>query len=120
MAMRVRSTSDIRTISRMIVRLDCHFTHEGVKHQAVMVDLSLKGAFLSAKFLPPNDSTITVTLGSPVVDKPMSFEGKVVRGTWAMTDHGKRGRFGVVFSYAPTGIISLMTKVMSTLPGIDY
>ena len=118
MAIRARNAYDFRTISRIIVRLDCDFTHEGVTHQAVMVNISLKGAFLSAEFLPPNNSAITVTLTSPVADKPIVLEGKVVRGTRVMTDHGMRGRFGVIFSYTPTGIISLITKVKATPPGI--
>ena len=44
MAIRNRARQDRRNLSRVIVRLDCQFTHEGVTHKAVMVDLSLKGA----------------------------------------------------------------------------
>jgi hypothetical protein len=111
MGIRSRATQDRRKISRMIVRLDCEFTHEGVTHKAVMVDLSLKGAFFSATFMPPQNSTVTVTLNSPVTRKPLVFDGKVIRGTWAMSDHGKRGRFGINFTYAPAGLIALMSAV---------
>jgi hypothetical protein len=111
MAIRSRATQDRRNISRMIIRLDCQFTHEGVTHKAVMVDLSLKGAFFSATFLPPKDSLITVTLNSPVAKKPLVLDGTVIRGTWAMSDHGRRSRFGINFRYAPADLIALITTV---------
>lgn len=111
MAIHSRATQDRRNISRVIVRMDCQFTHEGVNHKAVMVDLSLKGAFFSATFLPPNNSVVTVTLNPPAAPKPLVFEGTVIRGTWAMSDHGKRGRFGIKFAYAPPSFIALLRAV---------
>ena len=113
MAIQSRATQDLRNISRVVVRLDCQFTHEGVTHKAVIVDLSLKGAFFSAAFLPPKDSTITVTLNSPVTQKALVFDGTVIRGTWVMSDHGKRGRFGIRFTYAPFDLIALITRTNS-------
>jgi hypothetical protein len=113
MAIRSRATQDLRNTSRVIVRLDCQFSHEGVTHKAVIVDLSLKGAFLSAAFLPPNGSIITVTLNSPVTQKKLVFDGTVLRGTRVMSDHGKRGRFGIRFSYAPVNLIPLISKANS-------
>jgi hypothetical protein len=113
MAVQNHPTQDRRSLSRVIVLVDCQFTHEGVTHKAVMVDLSLKGAHFSATFLPPNGSIITVMLNSPVFKKTLVFDGTVLRGTWAMSDHGKRGRFGVRFSYAPVDLIALITKTNS-------
>lgn len=109
MAIRSRATQDRRNLSRLIVLVECQFKHEGVTHKAVMIDLSLKGAYFSAGFLPPKDSIITVTLNSPVTKKKLVFEGTVLRGTWAMSDHGKRGRFGIRFSYAPVDLITFLT-----------
>ena len=113
MAIRSCAMHDRRNLSRVIVCLNCQFTHEGVTHEAVMVDLSLKGAFFSATFLPPNGSIITFTLNAPVTNKPLVFTGKVLRGTWAMSDHGKRGRFGITFVNAPVGLIGLMSAAKS-------
>jgi hypothetical protein len=110
MAVRNHATQDRRNLSRVIVLLDCQFTHEGVTHKAVMVDLSLKGALFSADFLPPNGSIITVTLNSPVTKKALVFDGTVLRGTWVLSDHGKRGRFGVRFTYAAVDLIPLIIK----------
>ena len=108
MAIRSITMQDRRNISRVIVRLDCQFVHDGTTYDAVVVDLSLKGAFLSSTFLPPNNSIITVTLISPVTQKTLIFDATVLRGTWAMSDHGKRSRFGIRFTYAPVDLIALM------------
>jgi hypothetical protein len=113
MTIRSRATQDRRDMSRVIVLVDCQITHEGVIHKAVMVDLSLKGAHFSATFLPPNGSTISVTLNSPVTQKPLAFDGTVIRGTWVMSDQGKRGRFGIRLVSAPAGLIPLITSVKS-------
>jgi hypothetical protein len=110
MDIRNHATQDRRNLSRVIVLVDCQFTHEGVTHKAIMVDLSLKGAYFSADFLPPKGSIITVTLNSPVTQKKLVFDGTVLRGTWAMSDHGKLGRFGIRFSYAPVDLIALLTS----------
>jgi hypothetical protein len=113
LAIHSRATQDRRKISRVIARLDCQFTYEGITHKAVMVDLSLKGAFFSAAFLPPKDSHITVTLNSPATRKPLVFDGTITRGTWAMSDHGKLARFGIHFRYAPADLIALIGKLNS-------
>jgi hypothetical protein len=113
MAIRNRATQDRRNLSRVILRLDCQFTHEGVTHKAVIVDFSLKGAYFSAVFLPPNGSIITVTLNSPSTTKAIVFDGTVLRGTWVMSDHGKRGRFGIRFTYASVDLIALINQVKS-------
>ena len=113
MALRSYATQDLRNLSRVVVLLDCQFTHEGVTHKAVIVDISIKGALLSAAFLPPNGSIITVTLNSPVTRKKLVFDGTVLRGTWVMTHDGKRGRLGIRISYAPVDLIALISKANS-------
>ncbi len=97
----------------MPARLDCQFTFEGVSHKAVIIDISLKGAFFSARFLPPNGSTICVSLPSPASKKDLAFNGTVIRGTWAMSDHGKLGRFGIRFGFANADLITLINKLSS-------
>lgn len=113
MAIRSRAIQDRRNLSRIIVRLDCQFVHEGKIYEAVMVDLSLKGAYLSSDFLPPNKSTITVRVKSPETSKLLVLDGTVVRGTWVMSEHGKRGRFGIRFSFGSVDLISLMRTMAS-------
>jgi hypothetical protein len=92
---------------------DCHFTYEGVSQKAVIVNLSLKGAFLSAKALPPNGTTITVVMSPPVVKKEVIFSGTVTRGTWANSEQGKISRFGIRFGTLPLDLIALITSLNS-------
>jgi hypothetical protein len=113
MAISSRATQDRRNISRLLVCLDCQFTYSGVTHKAVVVDFSLKGAYVSSSFLPPKDAVVTVNLISPVNGKPLEFNGTVIRGTWAMSDHDKIGRFGIRFDYASAELIALIAKMNS-------
>jgi hypothetical protein len=110
MTIQSRATQDRRSLSRVISRLDCQFTYEGVSHKAVMVDFSLKGALLSAKFMPPVGSTISVTVLSPISKKNLVFSATVIRGSWVSTDHGKSGRFGIRFDFSNAEFIALIAK----------
>lgn len=113
MAIRTRVSQDRRYTSRVIARLDCHFTFEGVSHKAVIVDLSLKGAYISAKSLPPNGSTITVVIQPPAVKKEFAFNATVTRGTWATSENGKLGRFGIRFGSAFPDLMMLIRELYS-------
>ncbi len=113
MAIQSRVSQDRRNTSRVMARLDCHFKHEGNSYEAVIVDLSIKGAFLSAKILPPNGSVVTVDMQPPAVKRPLSFKGVVIRGTWGMSEHGKLGRFGIRFSDTPLDLLTLIAKLHS-------
>ena len=113
MAIQSRVSQDRRGTSRIIVRQKCQITYEGVSREGVIVDLSLKGAFLSAKFLPPKDSDVTITLRTPLLKRDLILTGKVVRGNWGMSDHGELGRFGIRFSYSPLDLIEAINKLTS-------
>ncbi len=97
--------------SRVMTRLPCRLTFEGASHKAVILDLSLKGAFISSSFLPPVGGAIVITLELPQLEKPLTLEGKVVRGTWGVSDHGKLGRFGVRINHSPLNFIQLLNKL---------
>jgi hypothetical protein len=111
MTMHGRVAQDRRNVSRVMARLDCSFTFDGVVHKAVIVDLSLKGAFFSAKILPPNGSTVSFTIPPPAVKKELVFTGTVIRGTWVTSDHGKLGRFGIRFGAHSTDLLKLISKL---------
>jgi len=106
--MRSRATQDRRKVSRVIARLNCSFTSGEKKYDGVIVNLSLQGAFISSKFLPPDGSTVTVELRPPSVKKPLSFQSTVLRGTWAMSEHGKMGRFGIRFDVSNPELMLLV------------
>jgi hypothetical protein len=113
MTIQSRVSQDRRETSRVMARLDCHFTHEGVSQKAVIVNLSLKGAYLSAKALPPNGTTITVALNPPAARKEILFSGTVTRGTWANSEQGKISRFGIRFGTLPLDLIVLINSLNS-------
>jgi hypothetical protein len=111
MTIKSRVSQDRRNTSRVMARLDCHFTYESASQKAVIVNLSLKGAFISAKVLPPTGETITVTLSPPAVKKEIIFSGTVTRGTWANSEQGKISRFGIRFGTLPLDLIVLINSL---------
>jgi hypothetical protein len=113
MTIQTRVSQDRRDTSRVMAGLDCHFNYEGVSQNAVMVNLSLKGAFLSAKALPPNGAIITVVMSPPAVKKEILFSGTVTRGTWASSEQGKISRFGIRFGSLPLDLIVLINSLNS-------
>ena len=113
MAIRSRMTQDRRSISRVITRLDCEFSYQGISHEAVIVDLSFNGAFLSSKFLPPTNSLIAVTLKTPLLNKPLTLEGKVLRGGSGFSEHGRVDRFGIKFGDTSLDIVQLIGKLIA-------
>ena len=113
MTIRTRVSQDRRNTSRIIARLNCHFTFEEVSHEAVIVDLSLKGAYISAKSLPPNGSNIRVAIQPPDLKKEMVFNATVTRGTWATSENGKLGRFGIRFGAVSPDLMNLIRELNS-------
>jgi len=84
---------------------------EGASHKAVIVNLSLKGAYLSAKILPPSGSIITIVIPPPAVNKDLVFSGTVTRGTWVTSEQGRLGRFGIRFGITPPELMLLISKL---------
>ncbi len=99
--------------SRVIALLKCQFTFEETTHEAVIVDISLKGALISSKFLPPQQGHITITLQTPRLKKALILPGEVIRGDWTMSEHGRVGRFAIRFSHMPLDLIGLINKLSS-------
>ena len=106
-------SQDRRTVSRFIVLLDCHFTYSGTNYSAVIVDVSLTGAMLSSKFMPPVGSDIILTLQPRILERELKLNGRVVRGNWGEATSGKFGRFGIRFENAPIDLVRLITKLQS-------
>ncbi|MBN1569019.1 MAG: PilZ domain-containing protein [Acidobacteria bacterium] len=113
MTIQTRVSQDRRNASRIMSRLECNFTFEGKQHKAMILDLSMKGAFLSSAFMPPNGSHIIVEIQQPGAKKDLIFNGTVIRGNWGHSEHGRRGRFGIRFPDAPIGLLALISKLYS-------
>ncbi|RPJ13510.1 MAG: PilZ domain-containing protein, partial [Desulfobacteraceae bacterium] len=111
---RSRVFRDQRENSRIIALLDCRFIHNNLAYDAVIVDLSQKGAKLSSKFMPPAGSEIVTTIRSNQLENELKLYGKVLRGARVMTDHGNMGRFVVRFHNTPLDLISLLGKLLGS------
>jgi hypothetical protein len=112
-AIKSRVAQDRRMLSRVPARLNCRFTYEGVSREAVIIDLSLNGAYLASKFLPPTDSCVIITLKTPPSKNALTLEGKVIRGGSTISDHGSLSRFGIRFSHQSLELIGLLNSLAS-------
>jgi len=92
----------------LIAMLGCEFTFKQVTHNATIVNLSIRGAFLSSNFLPPIGGAVRVFFQSPRMKTPLALDGVVVRGGWGMSERGEVSRFGVRFNSSPVELISLL------------
>jgi hypothetical protein len=110
-AMQGKISQDRRYGSRVVVRMDCRIEYGNEIHDASIVNLSPKGAFISAPILPSNNSKIGIEIQSRHLKKDLSLKGKVVRGSEAMTDYGMRGRFAVCFDDTPLDLFVLIGKL---------
>ena len=104
---------DRRKISRLETHLDCQFDFEGTRYNAVIIDISLKGAFLSSGFLPPIGSSVTVTVQSAHLSRPLILEGKVKRNSSDPWTHGSGGQFGIEVNSPPLDLAKLINKLIS-------
>jgi hypothetical protein len=71
---RGRIAQDRRSLARVSSFLDCEFACDGDTRKAVMLDLSLNGALLSAKIPPPKDAIITLYLTSRLLTRKLAIE----------------------------------------------
>ena len=83
-----KAMQDSRNNSRVDSCIDCRFVYKNVPYEAVVVDLSQKGAKISSLFLPPTGAPISIALNSKHLKKELMLYGEVVRGSREMTDHG--------------------------------
>ncbi len=108
MAVATRMNQDRRYTSRLPVRMECQFTDGSTTYRAVIINLSLDGAYLAAKHLPTKGSNTTVTLSAPGVKMPLILCGKVTRGGYGTSEIGIISKFGVKFSSAPIELMTLL------------
>jgi hypothetical protein len=90
--------SDRRSVPRIQVHLDCQVIFEGNEYDAVIQDISIRGAFLWSSFMPPHDSPVSLQL-KPNFAKPLLIlKGNVARRDCKYKEHGKVGAFAIIFS----------------------
>jgi len=100
-------------VSRVPARLNCHFAYDGASYEGVIIDLSLNGAYIASKFLPPKDAYVTVNLMPPAAKNPIILEGKVIRGGSTVSDHGSLSRFGIRFNRQSLELLNLLASLAS-------
>jgi hypothetical protein len=110
-AVKCRMIQDRRKASRLAARLSCTCTWGGIGREAFILDLSLKGAQLSSRQMPPVGEAISITLLVPLSKDLINLEGKVTRGIWGQLDHGPVGKFSVRFHNTPLRLMSLVASL---------
>jgi len=112
-SVRIRVVQDQRTVSRVLARMDCQCIIGGQSHDAQVINLSLKGAYLSAKFQPSQNAEVKIVLKTSLLKKTLTMEGKILRVGTGMSDNGHKHRFGVRFHYTPPDLAELFNKLIS-------
>jgi hypothetical protein len=110
-AIKSRVVQDLRTTSRVFTRLNCSYVHDGLSRDAVLLDISLRGALLSSRFLPPKDDTVVITVRVPVSNDVLNLEGIVTRGVRGQSEHGAVGKLSVRFTSPPLELLSLIRSL---------
>ena len=119
---------DRRRLSRISTKMVCRFSadrHEG-DYEALMLDLSAEGAFLSSAFLPAPQSKVFITLVADCLKEPLTLEGTVMRNVdetplmlqatvrrsiSAASEYGGVCQFGVEFENPPPGLTRLISSI---------
>ena len=111
MAIQSKVSQDQRFSSRVIAQLDCRMEYNGSIYDAVIVDLSQKGALIMAPPMSSTDENIKITIKSKHLQKELILTGTVLRSTEVMTEQGKRRRFAMSFYESPLDLIILIGKL---------
>jgi hypothetical protein len=111
-AIKKGQVQDRRMHSRVVVRLGCQFTYDGVCRRASIMNISIKGALLSSSFSPPKGAFVTVTVQTPLLEQTLTLEGNVVRLEWDNSDRSGMCRFALVLTHTPLDLLKLISKVM--------
>ncbi len=104
---------DRRQNARIPTCLSCRCAFQGVSREAVILNISLAGALVSANLKPPPGSAVTLTLEPPLLQKPIILEGLVTRDDPSATERGILNRFAVRFTKTSIDLLSLIGKLAS-------
>jgi hypothetical protein len=110
---RSRAMQDRRKISRITTYINCRFEFSGKEYDAVILELSLKGAYVSSVFQPPLGRRITIVINEADMAKPLVLNGKVLRSGTIISEHNRLERFSVTFDTASLDLTKLISKLAS-------
>ena len=114
MSAQSRVSQDRRGGSRVIALAECHLKYKDKDYDAVIVDLSSRGAMITASCVPALHDEVKINLRSKYVLRELNLTGKVLRSGEAMTEYGKKGRFVVRFLESPLDLVLLIGKLYSS------
>ena len=97
MSTQSRPVQDHKTVPRVRALLGCLFTFEEIGYEALIRDISLKGAFLWSKFMPPPAADLSIKVDASFPKTPLFLESRVVRSDRKSTGQGTVGVFAVKF-----------------------
>jgi len=103
---------DRRAHSRLPVHLDCEFVWENSGYRAQVMDISLSGAFVSSRVVPPVRSPVKISLTTPKSKRTLVLEGKVARPGRFVGTRASIG-FSVRFDRVTPEIFRLMKEAMA-------
>lgn len=104
---------DRRQNARIPTCISCRCAFQGVSRDAVILNLSLAGALVSGNLKPSPGSTVTLTLETPLLPKPLVLEGQVTRDDPSASERGILNRFAVRFTRTSVDLLSLIAKLAS-------
>ena len=113
MSTKSRVLQDRRQMSRVASHLKCQVSYNETSYDAIILNLSLNGAYISSSFLPSVGETVTITLRTLDLKNSLIIEGLVVRGNSGVSDHGVLKRFGIQFNHSYLQLISIISKLSS-------
>jgi hypothetical protein len=113
MAASKQPASDRRAVPRKQVHLDCQVIFKENEYDAVMQDISNRGAFLWSSFMPPNDSVVIIRLKPSLKKQPLILKGKVVRCDSKYKEHGRVGAFAITFNHNSPSLLQTLSDLIN-------
>jgi len=113
---------DRRTHSRVAVKLPCKVKGANTEHSAVLVHLSLGGAFVHSTWCPAEGERVTLLLSSPRNKGLVQLEATVLRVGNHTSDGRRYDGFVVRFDKKVSDLLRVMQSALSgsahfALPG---
>jgi len=111
MAIQRHPIQDRRSVSRSATPINCRFTYEGTEYRAFLQDISLSGLSILSRFTPPLNAEVSVNLESPLMSRPLTLKGRVLRRDHKCLDRGAATAFVVVFSQSSPELVRLVYQL---------
>ena len=114
---RSRIFQDYRKQSRISVQIECQLKSDREEYEALMLDLSQGGAFLTStsplerKDIPTQESKVYITVATDHLRTPLTLKGTIKRSVNAMSEFGSVAKFGIEFDDPPLSLLRLISAL---------